>query len=266
MKKLLVLFLGLISLTACEEVVDIELDNGEPRLVIEASLDWNEEGTSLSRVKLSITSPFYNNDVTPVENAQVSFIDELGTVYVFDHTENGEYNNAFSINPDLGYTLEVIYENETYSATERINRVVPLEFVEQDNEGGFSGEEIDLKVFFTDPANEENFYYFRGVSDKGVVRDTFFDEFFNGNSIFAYYSVEDLAPDDEVYFRLFGSDQQYYSYIFTLLQQNADQGGGPFQTQPATVRGNIVNSTNPDNYPLGYFRVSEYSDLSYTVQ
>ena len=54
--------------------------------------------------------------------------------------------------------------------------------------------------------------------------------------------------------------------MFILLQQTSDQGGGPFETQPATVRGNIVNQTNPDNYPLGYFRVSEVSTLNYTVQ
>jgi len=54
--------------------------------------------------------------------------------------------------------------------------------------------------------------------------------------------------------------------MFTLLQQSSDQSNGPFETQPATVRGNIINETNPDNFPLGYFRISQVSELSYTVQ
>ena len=54
--------------------------------------------------------------------------------------------------------------------------------------------------------------------------------------------------------------------MFVLLQQTGGQGGGPFSTQPATVRGNIVNETDSSNYPLGYFRISEISQLSYTVQ
>ena len=80
------------------------------------------------------------------------------------------------------------------------------------------------------------------------------------------FLVEDLQPDDEVDFVLSGVDQEFYNFMFILLQQGSDDSGGPFETQPATVRGNIVNTTNPDNFPLGYFRVSEISTLSYTVQ
>jgi hypothetical protein len=54
--------------------------------------------------------------------------------------------------------------------------------------------------------------------------------------------------------------------MFILLQQGSDQGGGPFETQPATVRGNMINETNSDNFPLGYFRVSEVSTLTYVVE
>jgi hypothetical protein len=54
--------------------------------------------------------------------------------------------------------------------------------------------------------------------------------------------------------------------MIVLLQQTEDGGGGPFETQPATVRGNMINQTNPDNFPLGYFRISEISTIVYTVQ
>ena len=54
--------------------------------------------------------------------------------------------------------------------------------------------------------------------------------------------------------------------MFILLQQSSDQSDGPFETQPATVRGNFVNQTNEANFPLGYFRISEVSILTYTVE
>ena len=94
--------------------------------------------------------------------------------------------------------------------------------------------------------------------------DVYDDEFFDGNTIFGYYFVEDLAPGDEVQFNLYGVSEAYHNFMFILLQQTGD--GGPFETQPATVRGNIVNETNPDNFPLGYFRISEVSTLNYMVQ
>ena len=54
--------------------------------------------------------------------------------------------------------------------------------------------------------------------------------------------------------------------MFILLQQIEEQGGGPFETQPATVRGNIINQTNPDNFALGYFRLSEVDEFIYTIE
>jgi len=63
----------------------------------------------------------------------------------------------------------------------------------------------------------------------------------------------------------YGISEQYYNFMFLLLQQTTDNSGGPFETQPATVRGNCINITNPENYPLGYFRVSQANQYNYTV-
>ena len=187
--------------------------------------------------------------------------------FTLNNTADGifKYDN-FNPQPDTNYTLSVTYKDEVYTATEQLQPVVPLEFVEQRNDGGFDGESIELKAFFTDPANIENYYFFEGLSDRGNVYDTFNDEFFDGNSIFGFYVVEDLETGDEVNFVLHGVNEQFYNFVFILLQQGSDNSGGPFETQPATVRGNLVNETNPDNFPLGYFRISEISTLQYTVQ
>ena len=173
--------------------------------------------------------------------------------------------SSIALQLNIEYKLTILYKEETYTATETLYTVSPLEFVEQRDDGGFTGEDIELKAFFTDPAGEQNFYFFEGLSERGDVLDVYKDEFFDGNTIFGYYLVEDLAPADEVQFNIYGVSEAYYNFMFILLQQTGG-GGGPFETQPATVRGNIINETNPDNYPLGYFRVSEVSTLNYTVQ
>jgi hypothetical protein len=51
-----------------------------------------------------------------------------------------------------------------------------------------------------------------------------------------------------------------------LLGIAGTNGGSPFQTPPATVRGNIVNQTNFNNFALGFFRLSETDTMSYTVE
>ncbi|UAB80221.1 DUF4249 domain-containing protein [Marixanthomonas sp. SCSIO 43207] len=268
MKKTLLLIVCLGIFFSCEDVIDVDLNEGKPRLVIDAEIvKGYESNTSIARVKLSTTVPFFDSEINLVNNATVTITDQNGMVYTLENSSNGFYTyQDIDPQPNTDYTLEVIYNNETYTATEQLQPVVPLEFVEQRNDGGFDGETIELKAFFTDPADEQNNYFFEGISSKGNVYDTFNDKFFNGNSIFGLYVNEDIEPGDSVTFYLYGVDEQFYNYMFILLQQGSDDTGGPFETQPATVRGNIINETTPENYPFGYFRISETSILSYTVQ
>ncbi|WGF92623.1 DUF4249 domain-containing protein [Aequorivita marisscotiae] len=267
MKKLFIfiIFFGIFS--SCEDVIEVELNEAPPRLVIEANCNKNiDEEQVQATVRLTTTKPFFGNENTEIADAEVKIITEEGFIINLEYFNNGRYSATFPIEAEKEYTLEIVHQGETYSATEVLYNVSPLEFVEQRNDGGFTGEDIELKVFFTDPADQRNFYFFEGLSEKGDVLDVYNDEFFDGNTIFGYFLVDDLAPEDQVQFNIYGVSQAYYNFMFILLQQTSDQGGGPFETQPATVRGNIVNETNPDNYPLGYFRISEVSTLNYTVQ
>jgi len=268
MKKLILLILVAFAFVACEDVVEVDLNEGTPKLVIEANfLKQITSDNSVLRINLSKTIPFFDSEPSFVNNATVTISSENGDTILVPFTEDGRYELS-NIEPELGvaYTLEVTVDGETYSATESLVTGVPLELVEQDNEGGFSNDEIDLKVFFNDPANVENYYFFEGRSTRGDLADVYSDEFFDGNEIFGFYAVEDLEAGDEITFYLHGVNKQFYNFMFILLQQSGDQGGGPFETQPATVRGNFINETNEDNFPLGYFRVSEVSILTYTVE
>jgi hypothetical protein len=50
-----------------------------------------------------------------------------------------------------------------------------------------------------------------------------------------------------------------------LLNIAGSSGGSPFSTPPATLRGNIINQSNENDYPLGYFHLSEIDTRNYTV-
>lgn len=265
MKKILLLFI-LSGLISCEEVIEVDLNESEPKLVIEASINLLNDGTSNAYVKITRTYPYFDVEVPYVSNAEVRIIDDLGVVFPFDYLENGKYEG--DLIPEIGrvYNLEVVLDGETFTGSQQLYSVANLDFVEQNNEGGFSGEDIELKAFFTDPEGVQNFYFFEGLSDKGDSRDAFWDNFFDGNVFFGFYSNEDISSGDEVVFNLFGVDEAFYNFMFTLLQQTGANNNGPFETQPATVRGNIINETNSEDFPLGYFRISEVSTLSYIVE
>ncbi|MBC2845509.1 DUF4249 domain-containing protein [Winogradskyella flava] len=270
MKKLFSIFV-LVLLFSCEDVIDVDLNSTEPRLVIEASINWLKNTTGNEQeIKLSLSAPFFDEEIPPANNAIVQITDSNNNIFNFlEDGQSGIYRtNSFIPAIDETYTLSIAYQGQTYSGTETLKSVVPIDFVEQNNEGGFTGEDIELKAFYTDPANIENYYFFEFISDIPVVPtlEVYEDRFTDGNQIFGFYSEEDLESGDVVTIRNYGISKRFYEFMFILLQQGSENDGGPFETQPATVRGNCVNTTNPNNFPFGYFRLSEVDELIYTVE
>lgn len=270
MKRVLLICIFCISYFSCEDVIEVDLETSQPRLVIDASISW-VKGTlgNEQEIKLSLSAPYYNVNIPPATGATVSISDTHNNTFVFiEEPSTGIYkNNTFLPELNGEYQLTVVYAGETYIATEVLKPVVPIDFVEQTNNGGFSGDEVELKAYYTDPEDEENYYLFEFGNDGNMpTLEVYDDEFNNGNQIFGFYSDEDLEKDDMLRIKISGISQRCYEFINILLQQTDDDAGDPFETQPATVRGNCVNQTNPDNFPFGYFRLTETDIFIYTVQ
>lgn len=257
---------------SCEDVVDVDLNEAEPRLIIEASINWfkNTVGNEQS-IKLSLSAPFFDDTIPPANNATVIVTNTSnGDEFVFlEEGLTGVYkSNNFIPIIDAEYRLTISHDNQNYTATEILKSVSSIDYIEQNNDGGFSGEDIEIKAYYTDPADVENYYFFEFSSDIAVVPtlEVYEDRFTDGNQIFGFYSEEDLESRDEVIIRNYGVSSRFYDFMFILLQQGSDESGGPFETQPATVRGNCINLTNPENFPFGYFRLSEVDEVIYTVE
>jgi hypothetical protein len=268
-----VIFITILSffITSCEDVIDVDVPTAPPRLVIDAGINWIKNTSGNEQfIKLTLSAPYFDAEIPPANGAQVSVTDSKSNTFNFvEQGSTGIYiNNNFIPEIDAEYNLTINYQNEVYTATETLKSVSSVDFIEQQNDGGFTGDEIEIKAFYTDPKNEENFYFYRftNTTEPDISLEVYDDEFTDGNQIFAFYTDEDLAQGHELIIRNFGISEQFYEFMFILQQQTGDNGGGPFETQPATVRGNCINQTNPENYPFGYFRVSEADEFIYIVQ
>ncbi|NJX16405.1 DUF4249 domain-containing protein [Tamlana crocina] len=255
---------------SCEDVIDVELENSAPRLVIDASLNWIK-GTSgnAQSIQLSLTAPYFSNEIMPATGALVSVSDNNRTYRFVEDGDTGFYKTE-RFQPELNgiYKLNIEYNNEIYTATTVLKPVVPIDYVEQKNDGGFSGDEIEIKAFYHDPIETEDYYLFEFVFFKNnkISLEVYDDEFTNGNEIFAFFSDDSLNSGDKITIRNYGITQRTFQYFSLLLQQTDDEAGDPFQTQPATLRGNCVNLSNSNNFPLGYFKASEVDAFTYTIQ
>lgn len=269
-KTILITFLTSLFLTSCEEVIDVDLETGAPKLVIDASLKW-QKGTSGNEqiIILTKTTRYYEQEVPIVSGAIVFVTNAIGDVFNFTEIPNtGKYIcSDFLPILNQNYELTVISEGETYTASEKMIAVPTIESVQQTENGGFTGDEIEVKFFYQDIQNEDNFYLINfNVSNTILpIIDVIDDEFFQGNQMFAYLA-NDLETGDNIRLQLQGISNSYFNYMNVLLDVAGSNGGSPFATPPATVRGNIINQTNNDNFALGYFQLSEMDTKNYIVQ
>ncbi len=268
--KFTILFLLTALLTSCEDVIKVDLETAAPRLVIDGSIQW-QKGTlgNEQQIKLSTTTGFYDSTIPTVSGASVLVTNSDNVVFNFIETtpNTGVYNcSTFVPELDETYVLTVILNGQTYTATETLKSVSPITTIEQKNNGGL-GNDIEIKSFFDDPANIENYYMFRYKSNIAVI-PTFEvddDELGDGNQNFGLYMNEDIGTGDQLDITIYGISKRYYEYMNKLLLISVGSNG-PFSTPPATIRGNIINETNADNYALGYFNLSETDVKNYVIQ
>ncbi len=270
MEKRYLLLIGCFLLVlSCEEVIDPELPAAEPRLVIDAILGFNagsEEDISLGQVTLTLTAPFLNAQITPATNAIVALIDERdGTVFPLIENEPGVFRDglpALAFNTD--YTLQVTYNNEVYTATERLVKAGTIENVIQGDDFLFDEDsETEVVITFADVPNERNSYLFSFGFDNFLVTD---DEFYQDSGLTFSFFYEDVEPGDLLSITLLGIDAEFASFVDQTLMQSGNNANGLFSVPNSNVRGNIVNRTNPANFAFGYFSISEFDVAFLTVE
>jgi len=128
----------------------------------------------------------------------------------------GEYvTQNFIPEIDMDYTLSIEVDNQFYTAAETLKTVVPIDSIQQNNEGGFGGEDIELKAFYTDPAEVENYYLFKFFVPFATIPEfeIYDDEFNDGNSIFGLYSDEGLEPGMDIVIENHGVSESYYNFF-----------------------------------------------------
>lgn len=269
--KIILVFITSLFFYSCEDVIDVALDTAPPKLVVFASIEW-KKGTlgNNQKVKLTTTTAYFNTVIPTVSGATVFITNSDNVKFNFIEKPNtGEYLCAnFIPEIDETYVLTVIANGETFIATESLKSVSPITTITQNDKGGFTGNEIEIKSFFNDPGNADNYYMFKTKSSISPIPayDIFDDSFTQGNENFGIYINEDIKAGDNLDITLFGISKRYFEYMRKLTAIAGSSSGGPFATPAATVKGNIINQTNSKNFALGYFNVSETDYRNYIVK
>ena len=249
----LLMFPMLVALLpGCEKVIDIDLNESEPVVVIEGNLSQNE-GTL--EVKVSKTASYFSNQpVSKVENAVVTLENGPGFKLQAEETEPGYYKIAgLQPNPRLVYRLTVGYDGQEYTGVSELKPVVKIDSLDIEYqqaqifiEGGYR-----VLLYFTDPEGEENYYrvklYKNGERFDKVENLILFDDSrHDGKTIQVRLRNQLFEPGDTVKVEMLSIDYNTWKYFSSLREMANLNPGSP---SPANPPSNLSNGA------LGYFSV-----------
>jgi len=204
MKRLLYILYSTLIVTGCEDVIDVDVPNGTPKLVIDASLEFTtrDDGSldfrlGEDRINLSLSTPFFNQEKSPVTDA---------TVFLSNTTSN----------TDLAFQ-HIDAEPGTY---------IPAN---GSSLWKFDGDETEINITFTDNGNRDDFYLFDFDYSLYLPSE---DRFYQGQSFNFSYFYEDMKAGQEITIKILGIEKRYFEYMELLVEQS-ERTGNPFQTPPA---------------------------------
>ena len=249
----IILSITILSFTSCEEVIELDLKNDEPRLVIEAKVDAN---TATATVLLTTSNGFYDDvSLELVNNATIQITEADGTIKDLQAVSDGFYT-ATGIQLADGDELSIIVidgEGNEYKAKASVPHAVSIDslstIVSTQPSHGSNVEEFQLFTYWQDVLNTESFYRVRALKNDTLLQSyTLVDDFqSDGDQLFRPL-FDTFESGDVATVQLLSLNEASYQYFSDLAAIQGQGLGG--STTPFNPRSNF------DNNALGYFGVS----------
>ncbi|MEM6844076.1 MAG: DUF4249 domain-containing protein [Bacteroidota bacterium] len=264
MKKFIFGFL-LIGLISCEEVIEIDLNEADPRLVIEGQI-VNTGGPF--RVNVAQTTNFFGSATSqPVDVQQIMLTTSEGQEEDLVRVSDGTYEIRDTEGTPLEtYTLTVWHEGSEFTTTSTMPAPIEIDRIQAVfderafNPAGESGYEVTC--YFNDPAREENFYRLEIYQNGDRLTDTGFylfdDKFSDGNEIGYAFFDRRFQLGDTIKVELQSMDEPTYRYYEQL--NDIVETGGPNGT---AAPGNPTSVFSAD--ALGVFAAYARNTMEFSI-
>lgn len=250
---ILLLLLIIFVFPGCQKVINVDLNEAAPRIVIEGTIN---DRRGPYTVTISKSGSYFNQPVLPPVTGAVAIItDNSGITDTLKEVNSGIYiSSKIRGIPGKTYSLKVMSENQEYEGSSTMFSHVNLDsltLVRSDPQrfdfGGNNQKEIPLEIhcFFRDPL-EKNFYrikVFRNDSINTQDYRLFDDQYTNGQV--TELRVAHANAGDKYRVELYSLDSKTYGYYRTL--EDLIFTNPVFGSTPANPDNNLSNGA------LGYF-------------
>lgn len=290
MRHLIFIVVAVLALQACEDQVDVQLEDAPEALVVDA---WINNKDEVQVIKLTKTQPYFeSSQPTGVTGASVTITDENGVDYNFNETADGvyEWDPAGSPLPTdpLEYTLSINAEGQSYLATSAMNRVPAIDslvFTFKEERNPFQPEGYYGEFVAKDPVGPGDSYWIKSYKNGQFLNRPFelniaYDAGFNaGGNIDGVVFIQPIQdavnplndeldavvpyePGDSLYVEIHSISNEAFFFLQEVqIQTQRDGGFDEIFAEPLeNVDTNIVNvSDSPSSEVVGFFTISAVS-------
>lgn len=260
------LFAFICLFASCEKVIDLDLDESESQLVIEANLDASTN--SISVLVTKSTDYFNSSELERINDAEIILTDAQNNMFSIPEVSSGLYFLELSeVETNQLYSLDVIVDNQTYSAQSFLPEVVEIVSLSTafQEENTFFEEGYQVRFLFQDPGNETNFYRILHsingeLQKEGSDMQILDDDLFNGGQADLPIFQHIFESGEVITVDLLHFDESSFDY-FNSLSDIVNSGGGPGGASAAP--GNPITNWSGDI--LGYFSAYSKSTQEITL-
>jgi len=238
--------------SACEKVVEIDLNEANPKVVIEGNV---MQGAGNNTIMLTKTDSYFeSNEFELLTGVRVIVTDHEGDDHLLTELTDGIYSGmGLDGTPGGTYRLNIELEGQSLSSTSTMPSFVKIDSLSFEIREGFRGngghpgkESYIVRCHYQDDAAEENYYKFNvwvnGKKELGfLIQD---DELNNGKAAEFPFFRSTTNSGDTVRVQLLSIDEPTYTY-FTGLSEGGGFGGA--SAAPGNPQSNIEGDA------LGYF-------------
>ena len=287
MKHILFALMVAVTFSSCEDVIDLDLDNGKNQLVVDGFVN---NDTTIQIIRLTSSAPYFSNVATPSENeASIRLKGPNNITYNFISDGDGNYQydpKSLGAIDSIGfkYKLEIDFKGSTYTSSSVLNPVPVIDSMPYDFEpSGFGSEEGYYTQFYArDFPGRKDYYWIKPFRNgQPVYEDPTFiilseDATFGGDAgdglvfIVPFRAIitdqgNPFALGDTSFVELHSLNSDAYQFLAQVV--NTSGNDGLFAVPPSNIRSNIFDALgNAQDEVLGLFSLSAISKFEVIIQ
>jgi hypothetical protein len=252
-----------VLIFSCEDVIELDLNTTEPKLVIEGRL---YDQFFPATVILTRTTDFFDTlSIHTVSDAEVKITDPLGnSIQLIENDSTpGLYQADFFGETGRPYTLSVICDGQTYTSTAEMKPSLFIDSVKavyHSDEIPYFQEGYELRCYISDTPGINEYCMLNVYKNfkKSYQIYLYEDTYTEGLSFEYRFYGDNFMPGDTCIIEMLTCDRSVYDYLYTYSEIASDyfqDSGTPYNP-----------TSNISNGALGFFGVFSLNGSLLIVQ